>query len=231
MLRTIVICLFLMSIIIPAIADSKKIHVDLDMNELIKGNIQTFTEEFNLDGKGSKKRIVGVILIDAPCSKVWSLISNWDKMGEYVPGLKYYKTLTVIKKNDESGIGKSIIEGYVKIPIPFVNRIFTLEVTFNKPQWRVDWKMLSPKEIEYYRTKGVNINNSSPLVKNIEGFGYLEPYNNKIQTIFYYIPTLEITGPVPGIVERYLSVTGLKGFLKAIKERSEIMHYEHISIY
>jgi hypothetical protein len=40
-----------------------------------------------------KRRVVGVIMIEATQEEVWTVITDWDAYGEYVPGVKYYKTI------------------------------------------------------------------------------------------------------------------------------------------
>ena len=90
-------------------AEPQKVNFNIDKVKLESGNLQVFEENYVVEGKGQKKRAVGVILINAPPAKVWDVLENWDVMGEFVPGLSYYKTVHVVKPMSKDTGGESLI--------------------------------------------------------------------------------------------------------------------------
>ena len=56
-----------------------KTDITLDEAKLKAGKLQIFVKEYSIQGKGVKKRAVGVILIDASPAKVWEVLEDWDK--------------------------------------------------------------------------------------------------------------------------------------------------------
>lgn len=192
----------------------------LDLATLEKGELQIFTEEFKVEGEGKKKRVAGVILINRPPQEVWAVIKNWDAMGQFVPGLDYYKTLHVITPIDDRNQGETVIEG--KLDVPLISVTYTVAVTFRTAEKnRIEWRLIDKREIAELRIRNIQVKDHTAGLKNIEGFGYLEPYDNGSKTIYTYAPVVEISIPVPAFVERSISKSSLKGYLKAVKARVE----------
>ena len=81
--------------------------------------------------------------------------------------------------------------------------------------------MFTEKEIASYNEKQIVVRKNSGMLKNIEGYGYLEPYNNGLQTVYTYAPIIETSVPVPGFIEKALSNNTLSGYVKAVKKRVE----------
>jgi len=73
-------------------AEPEKFNYKLDEKKLLSGEIQIFEKNYKTEGKGIKKRVVGVMILDASPDKVWQVLENWDAMGPFVPGLEYNKT-------------------------------------------------------------------------------------------------------------------------------------------
>jgi hypothetical protein len=124
----------------------QKVKFNLDKAKLESGVLQVFEENYVVEGQGQKKRAVGVILINAPPERVWDVLENWDVMGEYVPGLSYYKTVYVIKPIGKNAMGESLIEG--KLSMPPIR--YTLDVKFDKVKLRQDWRLVTENEISSY---------------------------------------------------------------------------------
>jgi len=233
MMKTFKITFFIILISYKAFAsDFSQLNMDdynINKANLEKGDIQLFYKNFKDNNSGEKKQITGIILINAPVNLVWNLISDWDSMGEYVPCLKYYKTLYQVEYDKHNSIKRSIIEGYIKIPLPFINKKINLFVNFYEGSQSISWKLLTDEQKYYYKNKGIKIKRSNKYLKKMEGFTRINQYyDNNNQTIFYYVLKIEISVPVPFFVKKFLYETSLKGFMQSIKIRSEnFMSFEN----
>ena len=197
----------------------EKLNLKIDKKTLEAGKLQTFTYEYKVEGEGVRKRGVGVILIDAPPAVVWDYLLKWDSMGEFIPGLEYYKTIHTIKPIAKGTVGETLIEG--KLNFPVLTVMYTMDVTFDEPNLRQDWRLITPAESEIYTKKGIKVTRSTSGVKNIEGFEYIEPYGNGSKTVYYYVPIIETSIPVPGFVERFIANSTLPGYMEGMKKRIE----------
>lgn len=191
----------------------------LDQGDLLDGDIQTFEKDFSSGEKeGEKKGVMGVILIKAPYEKVWSVISDWEKQGDFVPGVEYFK----VKHTFSGGSNKawrSIVEG--KLDIPFISLSYTLDTNFDKAEGTMIWNMLSLEDIKAYQAKNIDVNIADEdRLKNVEGFGKIKAYDEN-STIYYYAPIVETSVSLPGFVESAITNVSLSKYLVAIKERSE----------
>lgn len=196
---------------------------EINQEELKDYEIQTFEKEFKNKhgGEGVTKGIMGVLLIDAPYDIVWSVISDWEAQGEFVPGLEYFKVRHVFPNATDSQ-WHSLVEG--QLDIPFVSFRYTLDAQFNKSDGTMIWNLLSAQDIEGYKKQNIGVKNSDEdRLRNIEGFGQIKAYN-KLQTIYYYAPIVEVSAPIPGFVEDIISKVSLSQYLAAIKEQSEKLH-------
>jgi len=218
MKKSLLLSIFIMALAVCAYAaEPQKVKFNIDRAKLESGVLQVFEENYVVEGKGQKKRAVGIILINAPPERVWGVLENWDVMGEFVPGLSYYKTVHVIKPIGKSGIGESLIEG--KLSVPPIR--YTLDVKFDKVNLRQDWRLVTEKEILSYNEKKEILKPNSSMVKSIEGYEYLEPYNKGSQTVYTYAPIIETAGPVPNFINRALTKNTLSGYVMAVKKRVE----------
>lgn len=218
MKKSLILSIFIMLIAILAYgAEPQKLKLNIDKVKLEAGVLQTFEENYIVEGKGQKKRAIGVILINASPDKVWDVLENWDVMGEYVPGLSYYKTVQVIKPLGKDSVGESLIEGKLSFP-PI---IYTLDVVFDKANLRQDWRLVTEKEMASYNEKKEIVKKNSGMLRSIEGYEYLEPYNNGQQTVYTYAPIIETAGAVPAFIDRALTKNTLSGYVKAVKKRVE----------
>ena len=192
-----------------------------DRKTLAREEIQTFEETFPSQGKGETKGVMGVLLINAPYDIVWDVISDWEAQGDYVPGLEYFKVKHLFPGASES-VWHSLVEG--QLDIPFVDFRYTLDARFNKEQGIMLWNLLQQEDIERFKQEKVDVRISDEKsLKNIEGFGQIEAYND-YQTIYYYAPIVEVSAPVPGFVEDIISKVSLNRYLHAIKNRAEAEH-------
>lgn len=214
---SVVICIiFLLSGVAVA---QEKLNLKIDKAKLEAGELQTFTMEMKVQGKGVKKRGIGVLLINAPPEKTWKYICDWDSMGQYVPGLEYYKTVRVIKPVEAGEGGEVLYQGKIKFPV--LTAVYTLDVKFDAKNFRQTWNLVSQIQVDDYRKQGIKIIRATTGIKNVEGFEYLEPYDNGKKTVYYYAPIVETSVPVPGFVERFATESTLPDFMEAVKKRVE----------
>jgi hypothetical protein len=197
----------------------EKLNLKIDKEKLESGKLQTFTIEMKVEGKGTKKRGVGVILINAPPEKVWKYLCEWNTMGEFVPGLDYYKVVKEIKPIEPGQVGEQLIEGKLKFPILTV--IYTLDVKFDGKNLRGDWNLATQKQVDEYQKQGIKITRATSGLKNVEGFEYMEPYDDGRKTVYYYAPIVETSVPVPAFAERMITNSTLPGYMEGIKKRVE----------
>lgn len=195
---------------------AEKLNLNLDQKKLLAGELQTFEQILKSSEGGSKKRVVGVILLDAPPTEVWKILSNWDNMNSFVKSLSYYKTIHVVKPLKKGSVGESIIEG--KLKNRFVP-VYTIDVKFDEPNLRQDYRLLTVAEINSLKQQNIKVQDPGSGIKNIEGFGYLEPYNNGTQTIYYYAPVIESSMPVPGWVETSITKSSLNEYMYGIRDK------------
>jgi len=205
---TFFICFFLSL----ADAEVQKLSVNVDKAKLDKGELQTFIIPLKTAEGLVKKRVIGVVVIDAPPSKVWKVLEDWEAMPAFVPGLEYYKVVHRINKDD------FLIEGVVKAGL--IKILYTLRVRFDRVRYTQEWSFISPGEIKAYKEKGISLKDPAWNIKNVEGFEYIEPYGNGMRTLYYYAPIIEAKG-VPEWIERLLAKQGLDGYMKGIKQKAE----------
>ncbi len=195
-----------------AFAGVQKISVNTDRTKLEKGELQTFITQLNTAAGLVKKRVIGVIVIEAPPAKVWKVLEDWEAMPAFVPGLEYYRVMHRINRDD------LIIEGVVKAGL--IKVLYTLRVRFDRTRLTQEWTFISPEEIKSYNEKGIHLKKPAWNIKNVEGFEYLEPYGDGSRTLYYYAPVIEARG-VPEWIERLLAKQGLEGYMLGIKKKSE----------
>lgn len=202
-------------------ASVSELDIKLDQQILKSGELQTYIETLKTESSGGKKRVIGVIMIDASQDEVWEVIKDWDAYGEFVPGLKYYKTIQKKIFRPHPDFFQSFIEGYIKIPVPFIKKTYTLDALFDQKKYLITWGIVTNDRIQSLNKQGLKLTTNSSAIQNIEGFSYLKPFDNGAKTILYYSSVVEINIPVPHRVEQLLSGTIMKGFMEALKNRIE----------
>ena len=190
----------------------EKINITLDRAKLDRGELQTFMYDMKTGAGAIKKRVIGVVVIDAPPGRVWQVLENWEAMAAFVPGLMYYK---VIYRVDPA---VSIIEGQVKVA--FIKIMYTLKVTFDRVNRAQKWVFVTDDEADAFNERGIPVKRASSNIINVEGFEYIEPFGGGSRTIYYYAPVVEATG-VPEWLERLIARRGLEGYMLGVKKRAE----------
>lgn len=213
MLRYKISITFILCLLISlAHAEVQKLSVNLDRDKLDKGELQTFITPLKTVEGLVKKRVIGVVVIDASPSKVWKVLEDWEAMSAFVPGLEYYKVVHRINRDD------LLIEGVVKAGL--IKILYTLRVRFDRVRYTQEWSFIGPDEIKAYNDKGITLKKPAWNIKNVEGFEYIEPYGNGMRTLYYYAPVIEAKG-VPEWIERLLAKQGLEGYMLGIKKKAE----------
>jgi carbon monoxide dehydrogenase subunit G len=195
-----------------ALGAVEKISVPLDKAKLEKGELQTFIIPLKTAEGLVKKRVIGVVIIEAPPARVWKVLEDWEAMPAFVPGLEYYK---VLKRNSPA---ESIIEGTVKAGL--IKILYTMVVRFDHAKLTQDWFFIKPEEVKTYNEKGIPVKKPTWNIKNVEGFEYIEPYGDGSRTIYYYAPVIEAKA-VPEWIERLLAKRGLDGYMLGVKKKVE----------
>ena len=206
------ITLCLCMVLTLANAEVQKLSVNVDKAKLDKGELQTLITPLKTAEGLVKKRVIGAVVIDAPPSKVWKVLEDWEAMPAFVPGLEYYKVVHRISKD------VFLIEGVVKAGL--IKILYTLRVKFDRVWYTQEWSFITPGEIKAYNDKGIALKKPAWNIKNVEGFEYIEPYGNGMRTLYYYAPVIEARG-VPEWIERLLAKQGLEGYMKGIKKKAE----------
>ena len=193
----------------------------IDQAKLTAGELQVFIHQYKVEGKGVKKRVVGVQVIDAPVSTVWSVLADWESMASYVPTLDFYKTVHNVRPKDANGVYENLLNGQIKIM--FFKIPYSLGVIYDEKKMRQEWRLIDKKEAEGLRQKGVKVVDPYWGVKSVSGFEYIKPFGDGSKTLYVYAPIIESTVPVPESWERYASKKSLLGYMAGIKKRAESM--------
>jgi hypothetical protein len=196
-----------------------KVNIKLDNKKLEAGELQVFQQEFAITGGGRKKRVIGVMLYNAPPDRLWSVLKDWSATPKFVPAIKYYKTKHIVKPLAKGGKGESIIEGSMKVA--FLDIVYTLDVKFDDPGRMHSWRMLKDAEIAAYRAGGIALADNSSTLNAVEGFGYVESYDEGRKSVYYYAPVVEVSVPVPAYVERSLVKSSLNDYMNGLKRMVE----------
>ncbi len=197
--------------------EPEKIDYKLDEENLLSGGIQIFEKEYEVEGQGRKKRVVGVQIINAPPEKVWEAIADWEGQADFVPGLEYNKSIHVFDDLDgKDETWNTLYEEQIKVL--YLTITFTLDVNFDKANNRISWEFVTDEQVEKYKGQKIPVEKATSGLRNIEGFEYLEPYGDGSQTIHYYAPIVEVSIPLPEFLERILSKNTLNGYMEGIRE-------------
>jgi hypothetical protein len=210
--------------VFPALAgvansEPQKLKFNLDEKKLLAGEIQTFEQAYQVEGKGIKKRVVGVAILNVPPAKAWQVLLDWDAMGKYVKNLEYNRTIHVFAPPaSKDKLGNSLIESQLKVVYLTIN--YTLDVKFDYKNQRQDWTLVTDDQVEKFNSQNIPVKKCMRGIKNIEGFEYTEPYGDGSKTIYYYAPIVETSIPMPEFVETALSKTTLNGYMEGIRKMS-----------
>ena len=86
---------------------------------------------------------------------------------------------------------------------------------------RQEWSLITPAREEESKKQGKKMTRATSGLKNVEGFQYMEPYDNGKKTVYYYAPIVETSVPVPAFAERFITKSTLPGYMEGLKKRIE----------
>jgi hypothetical protein len=193
----------------------EKLHEFIDDTVLLSDRVQIFEYKAQ-EGKTYR---VGAIRIDASTDIVWEILEDMEMLGAKMPYIEYQKITygELILENKRKG--NIIVEG--RLSIPNFSAQYTLTMDFNRlGMWR-KWRILTPKEVASYNSKGVGVLKSSGLIREMEGFEYIEPYDKKTGTIYYYALNLKSTIPLPEFIMNTIENALFEQHMALIKEMAE----------
>jgi hypothetical protein len=198
----------------------KLIKSEIDLAKVSTGQVQSYIVKFKTKEGGEKGRAVGVILIDAPYTKVREILGDWASMPEYVPNLKYYKVKYTYPQDElpDGVIRRRLIEG--KIGISFLTAVYPVDVQLREDNRTEGWKLIKKEEAAQWKNKGVDLAPPFWGIKDIGGLGYLESTEDG-RTIYYYSPVIETTVPVPNVILSTVMKLTLPGYMEGVKKRVE----------
>ena len=164
-------------------------------------------------------QVLGAVLIAAPPARVWAAWKDWESVSAFVPDLRYYKTVHVIRPENDAGEREALIEG--KQDVGCFSARFTLHVRFDRAAWRQEWHLLTRDEAQSWRRQEVPVKDASWSIRRIEGSGCLEPREDGRKTVLRYAPRLETALLTPGFLERRAAERSLRAFLAGMRDRVE----------
>ncbi len=197
----------------------EKISIRYDKGLLEQGCLQVFTYKYESEKGGEGKRVVGIMLINAPPERVWQVLEDWDEIGKHMPSLEYYRTKHVVEPVTSGEKRVSYIEG--KLKIAFLKIFYTVRVTFDENEFRQEWRLVGVDEIDRLKQRDILLTPSHTLLEDIRGFEYIEPYGGGSQTVYYYAPIVEVSMPIPAWIERRLSESCLNEYMEGVKRKAE----------
>jgi predicted GNAT family acetyltransferase len=205
-----------MQLIIDA-SDGHQVTFDVDTKKLEQEKLQIFIDEEKTPNKGKRKRFVGVLLIPTSPENVWNVLYHFDVMGEFIPHLEYYQTRHILKTYDNGTTAEALVEGKLKVPVLTVE--YTLLVSFFPDRYRVEWKLVQQDQVELYHEQGIDIQACTGGLKDVDGYGYVLPYQNNQHSIYIYAPIVETSIPLPGFAEKMITKTVTSGYMYGIRDR------------
>ncbi len=188
---------------------SEALEPDWDL--LNQGKVQSAVEPFEAEEEeGVKKQGVALVILPVGIEEAWKVLSDWNSMGEYVPNLKYYRTVYLDDR-------EKFVAG--RLYIMFMNIDYPLWIQFDHEQHNHVWRMLRDEELPGVEKRGIEgLQTSHFLINDIRGYFKLNPIDEN-STLFFYSTLVSTKIPVPQAVEAYIAKLTLPNFLAAVRQR------------
>lgn len=174
---------------------------------------------FDYTAKNDKEYRVGAILIDAGPQTVWEILQDMETLGDVLPYLEYQKIRNKDAAQVERRTGDILVEG--RFNIPLFTAQYTITMSFDRAHMWRKWRILKPAEVESYSKKGIDVLQTSGLIRSMEGFEYLEACDGGTKTIYYYALDVQSTIPLPEFVKKNMHETLYDQQLRFIRDRAE----------
>ncbi|CBL43788.1 hypothetical protein HDN1F_02050 [gamma proteobacterium HdN1] len=190
----------------------------VDEQRLLRGDLLACERAISVFNRKPQGDVAGVILVNAPYSTVWRVLSNWEAQSGFVPGIKYYRVIHKFSGGNRSA-WHALIEG--RLLVPFVAGRYTLDAHFDQRIGRVSWNMLTKDDAARYQAEGIQVKSfGEEQLKRLEGVARIVAYDTK-RTVFYYAPVLEPATPTPDFIRGAVRSVVLDDYMLAIKQAAE----------
>jgi len=157
-------------------------------------------------GKEHVERIHAALLVDAPASLLFNIITDYDHLHEFMPHLER----TEVLESSETG---AVVNYFLSLPFGVAKRyrlrlFYETQEAYLKMSWQLaEWDGLEPDQ----------------TINATEGYWLLKPMKKQDKTMVYYYTKTD-PGEVPfglGWIVDYLSDTTIVQLLKKTRQRSE----------
>jgi hypothetical protein len=215
MMSKVLIVIALMSVYVTSWAERPEaLNFPLDYELLEKGKMQAEVQLLEEPGRGEKKLVIGVQLINATADQTWALVRDVEGQINYVPNLELFDTVHTFEKTNTY---RHILAN-IKLDVPIVNVQYTLDYHIDDTQRLHYWTMLTPKERKSFRRDGIKTLRPGFGLTAIKGLGYIEPYEkDPSKSLYYYLNDITSSMPVPGMLERALTKSTLREYMLSIR--------------
>ncbi len=190
----------------------------VDPGELVSGKVQVF----DYDAGKNRTYRVGAVRIDAAPAVVRGLLEDLENLGRSLPHIEYYLIRHRVTGAQGSAKGEILVEGRFSLSDFPAQYTIALESDWGN-LWR-KWRILTPDEVESYNRKGIHVLPTSGLIRNLEGFEYLQSVDGGAKTVYYYALNLTSTIPLPESVTRTIERAVFVERLSLIKKMAESGH-------
>jgi hypothetical protein len=223
-MRRLITALALLCMVPVALAQRPaELDFPLDHQRLQKGEMQTETKVFEVEGVGEKKVVIGVQLIDAPAERLWAVISHVEGQKAYVPNLERFDT--ILTKRSRPGY-RNILAN-VELDVPFVKVRYTLDMEIDHATRSLRWALVDKDAARAYQARNIPALRASGGLQSVVGRSFIEPYpRDPGKSLYYYVNYVQTDMPVPGFVERMLTTKTLRNYMASVKvqvERSTLL--------
>lgn len=190
----------------------------LDYEALEKGEMQAEVKVLEKEGRGDKKLVIGVQLVNATADELWALVRDVEGQVNYVPNLGLFETVHTFEKTKDY---RHILAN-VKLNVPIVKVQYTLDYHIDDKTRIHRWTMVDNKTRKEYRKQGIKTLRPGFGLNAIDGLGYIEPYpKDKTKSLYYYLNDIASSVPVPGMLERVLTKSTLRQYMASVRVQLE----------
>jgi len=158
-------------------------------------------------GKTHVKRVHTALLVDAPASLIFNVITDYDHLHEFMP----YLERTEVLESSETG---AVVNYFLDLPFG-VNKRYRLRLIYEAQEayLKISWVLVEWGDVLA----------ADQTIKATEGYWILEPAQEQDKTMVYYYTQTD-PGEVPfglGWIVDYLSDSTIIQLLKNTRQRSE----------
>ncbi len=167
------------------------------------------------DSQGREARyLMGVLRVDAAPEMVWkTMVKRYSR--------DFYKTGILYNKPIKDSTLKDVVLVDGRLDIPLFDPGYTIVVRFYHNNYRLEWRMLTRREVALYRGNGIYVRPSSSSLRKFEGYECLKPSTDGLSTKYYRAAIVESKVPLPVFVEREIIHRFIECYMGSLKEDVE----------